>query len=41
MNSKNGQTDPKVLSQHGYRGGQQTHYTGFTRILKTIHMGGC
>jgi len=37
MNSKNGQMDWKVLSQHGYRGGQQTYYTSFTRILKTIH----
>jgi hypothetical protein len=27
MNSKNGQTNRKVLSQHGYRGGQQTHCT--------------
>jgi pachytene checkpoint protein 2 len=31
------QTDRKVLSQHGYRDGQQTHYTSFTRILTTIH----
>src|ERR1700684_1989677 len=30
-------TDRKVLSQHGYRDGQQTHYTSFTRILTTIH----
>jgi hypothetical protein len=31
-------TDRKVLSQHGYRGGQQTQYNSFTRILKTIHI---
>ena len=34
---ENIQPDRKVLSQHGYRGGQQTRYTSFTRILKTIH----
>src|SRR6516162_9292146 len=34
---ENSQPDRKVLSQHGYRGGQQTRYTSFTRILKTIH----
>jgi hypothetical protein len=37
MNSKNGQTARKVLSQHGYRGGQQTIAPSFTRILTTIH----
>ena len=37
INLKNSQPDRKVLSQHGDRDGQQTRYTSFTRVLKTIH----
>ena len=37
MNSKNGQTDRKVLSQYGYRAANKPIAPSFTRILRTIH----